>query len=75
MSEKKEINYLLRCHECNLALFKSRRISKLPIKQGYHCYGCDKDVNFSYSDVELIIEPRGDFDNFSIEDMTRTEGE
>ena len=58
MSEKKEINYLLRCPECNLALFKSRRISKLPIKQGYHCYGCDKDVSFSYSDVELVIEPK-----------------
>ena len=56
MNEKKEINYLLRCPECNLALFKSRRISKLPIKQGYHCYGCDKDVSFSHSDVELVIE-------------------
>ena len=58
MNEKKEINYLLRCPECNLALFKSRRISKLPIKQGYHCYGCDKDVSFSHSDVELVIEPK-----------------
>ena len=51
--EKKKLYFVLRCPECNLALFKARFIQDLPIKQNYHCYGCDRDIIFSPDDVEF----------------------
>lgn len=45
--------FALRCPECGLLLFTDNNLEKLRLEDAY-CYGCEKEIRFNPSDVEVI---------------------